>query len=317
MSFPVSQCSVFIQIWVDTNSAKANSTEGIYIVDNRVSSGSSLEGTSSLMTTCTLNSFICWQVFSIDPNFEAMGGNLQIQQIGNSNAWGASGQPQMVNATTFTGQVQNGGEAGYQIVLNMQQPGGSGITLRVNPNINVTTSQVAAALPSKRASITPEINVPQIADSTGYYVRVVSATQSIPNPQTQIAIAIDTAFVASLGGSFVSSGIYMMDNQVNLGSTNEGTSELSTVCNNGSLIGFSVYPIDPNSGDSVSITGFNVSGGNVFGGSGYPLQETPDYWIGQAVNRGSQVYQIQVKITTGGLRPVSYYVNWDPYITSR
>jgi hypothetical protein len=35
------------------------------------------------------------------------------------------------------------------------------------------------------------------------------------------------------------------------------------------------------------------------------------------MNTGSQTYQIQVKVTTGGLRPVSYYVNWDPFITSQ
>jgi hypothetical protein len=151
---------------------------------------------------------------------------------------------------------------------------------------------------------------------SGAFVRTV-ATGGIPNPQTQIAIALDTAFIASQGGSWVSSGVYMMDNQANLGSTNEGQLELHTHCNNHSLIGFEVYPMDVNSGDTVAITGFNVSGGNVFGGAGYPLQQTPSYWIGQAMNTGTQTYQIQVKVTTGGLRPVVYYLNWDPYITSQ
>jgi hypothetical protein len=50
------------------------------------------------------------------------------------------------------------------------------------------------------------------------------------------------------------------------------------VCNNHSLIGFEVYPMDVNSGDSVAITGFNVSQANVFGGAGYPPQQTPSYW---------------------------------------
>ena len=151
----------------------------------------------------------------------------------------------------------------------------------------------------------------------GHYVRMVASVGNIPNPQTQIAIAVDTAYIASQGGAQISTGIYMMDNQLNRGSSNEGNLELHTTCANGSLIGFEVYPMDVNSGDTVAITGFNVSQGNVFGGSGYPIQQTPDYWVAQAMNQGSQTYQIQIKVTTGGLRPVSYYVNWDPFITSQ
>jgi hypothetical protein len=151
----------------------------------------------------------------------------------------------------------------------------------------------------------------------GHFVREVASSAGIPNPQTQVAIAVDTAYIAANAGQNITTGIYMFDNQLNLGSSNEGQLELHTVCNNHSLIGFEAYPMDVNSGDSVAITGFNVSQGNVFGGAGYPLQQTPSYWIGQAMNSGSQTYQIQIKVTTGGLRPVSYYVNWDPYITSQ
>jgi hypothetical protein len=151
----------------------------------------------------------------------------------------------------------------------------------------------------------------------GHYVRAVAASASIPNPQTQIAIAVDTAYIAANAGQTITTGIYMMDNQLNLGSSNEGQLELHTNCNNQSLIGFEVYPMDVNSGDTVVITGFNVSQGNVFGGSGYPLQINPNYWIGQAMHTGTQTYQIQIKVTTGGIRPVSYYINWDPFITSQ
>jgi hypothetical protein len=146
MAIPITQCSVFIQIWIDTNSVQAGTTKGIYLVDNRVSSGSQNEGNVGLRTACTLSSYICWQVFAIDPNFTSIGGSIGIQQIGNSNAWGNSGQPQMVNNTTFTGQVQNLGAAGYQININVQNPGMSGMTLMINPTVNVTgAASVAAA----------------------------------------------------------------------------------------------------------------------------------------------------------------------------
>jgi hypothetical protein len=151
------------------------------------------------------------------------------------------------------------------------------------------------------------------------FVRAVPAAPGLPNPATQIAVAVDTAYIAANAGQNITTGLYMTDNQLNLGSSGEGSLELHTSCNNGSLIGFSVYPINQNSGDTVAITGFTVSQGSVFGGAGYPIQQsqTGNYWIGQAMNSGSQTYQIQIKVTTGGLRPVSYYVNWDPFITSQ
>lgn len=149
------------------------------------------------------------------------------------------------------------------------------------------------------------------------FVRVVPASAQLPAPQTQIAIAIDTAYIAANHSKPVSTGIYMMDNQLNYGSTGDGGLELSTVCPVGSLIGFTAYPMDPNSGDKVEITGFNVSQGSVFGNSGYPIEMTPDYWIGQAINEGRQTYQIQVKVTVGQIRPTSYYINWDPFIYAR
>lgn len=137
-------------------------------------------------------------------------------------------------------------------------------------------------------------------------------------PQTSIQVAVDTSYVAAQGGQGISTGIYMMDNEVNNGSSGEGTLELSTRTNAGNLIGWEVTPINPNTGDTVVITGFNVSQGNVFGSQGYPQQQSTsgDYWIGQAMNAGQQTYQIQIMVTTGGIRPTKYFVNWDPFITA-
>ena len=142
-------------------------------------------------------------------------------------------------------------------------------------------------------------------------------------PQTAITIAVDTQYVAAQGGRNISQGIYMFDNQASAGSSGEGTLELSTVTVNGSLIGFEAVPINPNTGDTVLITGFTVSQtqDNVFGSQGYPMsqpQPVPagSYWIGQATSQGSQTYQIQIQITTGGIRPTTYFVNWDPFITA-
>ena len=146
-------------------------------------------------------------------------------------------------------------------------------------------------------------------------------TQAKLIPQTAITIAVDTQYVAAQGGRNISKGIYMFDNNVDSGSSGEGTLELSTVTVNGSLIGFDAVPINPNTGDTVLITGFIVSQGTVFGSQGYPLSQPKplpagSYWIGQATSQGSQTYQIQIQITTGGIRPTTYFVNWDPFITA-
>lgn len=151
----------------------------------------------------------------------------------------------------------------------------------------------------------------------------VRAANTSLNPQTAITIAVDTAYVAAQNGQNISQGVYMMDNRLDAGSTGEGTLELSTHTEDGSLIGFNSVPLNPNSGDAVIITGFTISQGSVFGSSGYPIQQPPlgnepagSYWIGQATSEGSQTYQIQLKVTTGGLRPTSYFINWDPFITA-
>ena len=156
-------------------------------------------------------------------------------------------------------------------------------------------------------------------------VAVVSRATTY-NVQTSIQIAVDTAYVAAQSGRNIGQGIYMMDNRIRNGSTGEGTLELHTVCNNGDLIGFNVLPIDAlgTSGDQVVITGFTVSQGSVFTAAGTPRRQPPlpgeiagAYWLGQALNQGSQTYQIQIMVTVGILQPVTYFVNWDPFITAR
>ncbi|WP_332852294.1 hypothetical protein [Duganella sp. S19_KUP01_CR8] len=149
-------------------------------------------------------------------------------------------------------------------------------------------------------------------------VRIESAAPSY-NPQTAITIAVDTAYVVAQGGGSVNSGIYMFDNRLTNGSGGEGSLELQSRVNLGDLIGFDVVPINPNTKDTVSITGFNISSGSVFGSQGYPISASADnsYWVGQAVNAGpSMTYQIQILVQTGGLRPTNYYVTWDPFIST-
>src|SRR6218665_2535743 len=109
-----SSASVFIQIWVDINAIQNGSSNGVYLVDNRVSQGSSLEGSAQLNSQVTNGSTIQWNIYNIDATSTVP---LSIQSIGNASVWGAGGQPQSDGHGGFLGQVQATGSTGYQITL--------------------------------------------------------------------------------------------------------------------------------------------------------------------------------------------------------
>lgn len=129
------ECSVFVQIWVDPNAVQNGQTTGVYLVDSNHNNGSSSEGTPNLNTNVPTNSKICWQVLSIDKNWA---GDLSIANFSNAAVFGASGTPKAVNATTWTGQVEDNGQSNYSITFNVQKEGGSGITIIVNPCLTVS-----------------------------------------------------------------------------------------------------------------------------------------------------------------------------------
>lgn len=132
-------CPVQIQIWVDDNAVTTGSSAGVYLVDNRILSGSQSEGSANLTTACSKSSGICWQVYLINPTSTA---TVQIQSISNSPAWGFSGQPQRApdNPNAFTGTAENAGAAQYTIGLNVQVAGGSGVPVSVTPSVNVSST---------------------------------------------------------------------------------------------------------------------------------------------------------------------------------
>jgi hypothetical protein len=119
---------------------------------------------------------------------------------------------------------------------------------------------------------------------------------AVQTPQTTINIALDTAYLEGVPpGKQATTGIYLMDNRINMGSTMEGTQNLHTVCYTGDNISWLIMPVDPERDDVVSIIGFTVLTGNVFGGNiGAPQSGTnPAYWIGRAINGKTQSsYQI-------------------------
>lgn len=128
----------------------------------------------------------------------------------------------------------------------------------------------------------------------------VSLLYAVQTPQTTISIALDTAYLEGLQpGVKPVTGIYLMDNRIGIGSSQEGTQNLHTVCYTGDKISWLALPVDPERGDTVVITGFTIQAGNIFGGSIGAPQPTDNsaYWIGRAVvSASTSVYQINFLI---------------------
>jgi hypothetical protein len=129
------------------------------------------------------------------------------------------------------------------------------------------------------------------------HISLLYATQT---PQTTISIALDTAYLEGLKpGTKAATGIYLMDNRFGIGSSNEGTQSIHTVCYTGDKISWLALPVDAARGDTVIITGFIILAGNIFGGSiGNPQPtDNPACWIGRAVvSASTSVYQINFLI---------------------
>jgi hypothetical protein len=120
-----------------------------------------------------------------------------------------------------------------------------------------------------------------------------------PHQLIDIVTAVDTQAIMA-GGS----QLYMVDNNPKV-STGEGTSELNTGCNAGDILRWHCVAI--NGVDTVAITGFEQSSGNVFG-SNSPLQ-TGNEWTWQTQNAGNETYQIRILING------TFSYQWDPHVT--
>jgi len=145
------------------------------------------------------------------------------------------------------------------------------------------------------------------------------------NPQVNIAVAIDCAFVyaQNSGQMYTGTGIYMMDNQVTAGSTGEGSLELNTYVPAAiQFVGLNVYDIAGGvQGASVEITGLEYSSGtNVFTDNGWPSAQTAEsstcQWMGQALQstsgKSAMTYQYKIAISYPD-QPTKYYY-WDPFM---
>ncbi|SFD74894.1 hypothetical protein SAMN05518672_10351 [Chitinophaga sp. CF118] len=133
-ALPPSACQVFVIGFVDSSIVSSGQSTGLYFVDNRGNNGSSNEGTAKLNTASLKMDNVCWTVYPLNPND---GSKVSINVIGSSNAWGPTGQPTASTDGAYTGTTQNGGSAGYNILLNVLPQSGGGYQPQTTLGISV------------------------------------------------------------------------------------------------------------------------------------------------------------------------------------
>ena len=139
MSIPTNQCTVFVQVWADTNSLKQGSTNGCYAVSNK-SQQSSGEGTANLTTQVITGSNVCWSVLPIDPQYN---GDFTITQVGAQSGWSTPPAPVNGAPNMFTGQLTTstvGGNVNSNIVFSYNG-GGQSITVTLPVTIVPVSAQ--------------------------------------------------------------------------------------------------------------------------------------------------------------------------------
>ncbi|ASZ14255.1 hypothetical protein KTO58_02660 [Chitinophaga pendula] len=141
----------------------------------------------------------------------------------------------------------------------------------------------------------------------------------------QIGIVFDTAYLRTQpSGSGPDTGIYMVDNALAEGSSDEDGQELVTVCKVNDTVSWYAVPMNPTLNDTVVITGWSFNNGDTYdifnGGQGKPAsvngEDTGNYWAGKVFKStdGTEVgYQLQILITYGA-DGYQHPINWDPFI---
>lgn len=130
-----SDCTVFIQIWVDVNDLTVGQITGCYAVDNLHGSN---EGTVNLSSVVTTNTAVCWQVLPIDPQYA---GTFTISQIAAPSGW--QSQPAPAPGSTidnvWTGRVSQsstGGSISQGVTIDFAQ-GSTSWTGKLPLNVSI------------------------------------------------------------------------------------------------------------------------------------------------------------------------------------
>lgn len=127
-----SQCSVFVQVWVDVRQFSQDGLTGIFLIDSNLSHGSSGQASTALNTNVQRGTNICWSLLSLTAGSDTI---LEFQDFGEANVFGSQGTPQPINMKTWTGTVWNAGYDQYRIDILARYPDQRTITTTITPSI--------------------------------------------------------------------------------------------------------------------------------------------------------------------------------------
>jgi hypothetical protein len=131
-------CDIHIRILIDENNLQLGTVSGIYIVDNRVASGSNPQGNPGMTTVADTGDKICWRVQPLNPNSTS---TFKIQSISEIQAWGFTGTPGIspdAGDAAYTGIAESAcGTLNYTIDIFAMLANGDYMTLSPKPAIAV------------------------------------------------------------------------------------------------------------------------------------------------------------------------------------
>jgi hypothetical protein len=102
-------------------------------------------------------------------------------------------------------------------------------------------------------------------------------------------------------------GVYLVDNYLNHGSTNEGTPNLHSNVTTNSKICWTILNVNTNSDTQLSLQNFGNAG--IWGASGTPQQYSATQWTAQAQVNGNDYYNITFNAQSGGGSGITSSVN--------
>ena len=107
-------CTAFIQIWVDVNALTTGQITGCYAVDNLHGKG---EGSASLNSVVPNKRNVCWQVLPIDPQYAGM---FTIDQISAPSGWQSPPAAASLGQDVWTATVasSSGGSIAQGVTVN-------------------------------------------------------------------------------------------------------------------------------------------------------------------------------------------------------
>ncbi|QDW33772.1 hypothetical protein FFE93_012330 [Yersinia sp. KBS0713] len=141
-SYSIEDCDLQILILVDEKTALQGESTGIFAMDNHLGSGSDIQGSTQLVTYAGRGDKIYWRAMFINPNtVDAQSiASIGISSVGNSPAWGYSGQPEIAfdSDSNFSGEAQVAGRYTYELLINIVKSNGEGAILKTTLGLTVT-----------------------------------------------------------------------------------------------------------------------------------------------------------------------------------